>query len=103
MDEELSRRIRQNVSIQQIGPEILIYDELRHKAFCLNAVSAAIWSMCDGEHTVAQIAEAATVSLGVPISGEIVLLGLCDLRRDGLLEASASVAAAPQFSRRAML
>ena len=103
MDEDLARRIRHNISVQHIGPEILVYDERRHKAFCLNATSAAIWSMCDGEHTVAQIAASATVKLANAISDDMVLFGLCELRTDGLLEPSISSPTAPQFSRRLML
>ena len=103
MDKGLPRGIRSNISVQQIGSEVLIYDELRHKAFCLNATSAAIWGLCDGEHTPAEIASAASVKLAIPIDEEIVRLGLRDLRRDGLVGPSAEIAAVQPVSRRVIL
>src|SRR5271167_2466704 len=103
MDRGLARGIRQNISIQHIGSEVLIYDELRHKAFCLNATSATIWSLCDGEHTAAEMAAIASGKLATPIDEEIVRLGLRELRRDGLLEPSNESAAIQPVSRRVIL
>jgi hypothetical protein len=108
MGEELFRKVSQNISVQEIGAELLIYDELRHQAFCLNPTSAAIWSLCDGARAVAQIAAAATARLGTEIPEEMVRLGLRDLRLEGLLEAGlletpAQPAAIPAVSRRAIL
>ena len=52
------QRLSQDLSIQHVGDETLIYDERRHLAFCLNRISSAVWERCDGAHSVRQIAEA---------------------------------------------
>ncbi len=99
---EMPRRICQDICVEQIGLETLVYDEQRHKAFCLNATSSAIWRRCDGTQTVEQIAAAVTLELAAPITGDVVLFALGELRRDGLLEVDTAVSAAV-ISRRDMV
>ena len=79
-------RIREHVSIQQIGTETLVYDERRHLAFCLNESSSVIWSLANGERTIAQISGAASLQLKTPVSEDLVLFAFNELRRDGLME-----------------
>ncbi len=101
---ELARRIQQDIFIQEMGAETLVYDTRRHTAYCLNESSSAIWKLADGEHTVAEISAAASVELRTAISEDFVLFALAELRRDGLVEPSApDVEAGPAISRRAML
>lgn len=38
----------ERTSVQMIGQETLIYDELYHQAWCLNPSSACILRLCDG-------------------------------------------------------
>jgi len=102
-DHTLPCRISCGLCTEEIGDEILVYDELRHKAFCLNATSAAIWKLCDGAHTVEQIAEAATLRLAMPVTEEIVRFALEELRRDNLVEAEADVSVRPVLSRRELV
>ena len=42
--------------VQQLGDELLVYDLEQNVAHCLNGVAASVWSLCDGERTVADIA-----------------------------------------------
>ncbi len=102
-NDALPNKVRQNFSVQKVGVETLVYDELRHRAFCLNRTSSAIWRMCDGTRTVANMAEAATLELGAPVSDEVVRLALADLRRDGLVEAELAPAIPAEISRRRLL
>jgi len=97
------RSIRQDIAVQPIGTEILLYDERRHMAFCLNESSAAIWKLADGERTVEAIGEAASAQLKTPLSGELVLFALGQLREDGLLEQDSLAEAEAPISRRALL
>lgn len=97
------RRIQESVSIQQIGTESLVYDECRHKAFCLNESSSVIWQLADGERTIAEISAAASLQLKTPVSEDLVLFAIDELRRDGLIESSSVDESAPAISRRAML
>ncbi len=97
------KRVTQNLSVQQVSAETLVYDELRHRAFCLNRTSSAIWRMCDGSHAAAQMAEAAALELGAPVSEDLVRFALAELRRDGLVEAELAPAVYAGISRRRMM
>jgi hypothetical protein len=101
--QEAPRRIRQDISTQQVGSEMLLYDRRRHQAFCLNPGSSVIWSLADGERSIGEIAAAASLQLESPVSDEFVLLALEELRREGLIEPVASTAPAPTHSRRALM
>jgi hypothetical protein len=101
---EAPRSIRQDISIQQIGTETLLYDARRHMAYCLNESSSAIWNLADGEHTIAGLATAASLRLGFEVSEDFVQFALTQLRGDGLVESSPTVAGLrPTITRRAML
>ncbi len=79
------RRVR-GISVQSVGQDTLVYDELRHKAFCLNPISSLVWRLSEGRRNAAQIADAASVELKHPVTQEIVLYALAQLQQDGLLE-----------------
>jgi Coenzyme PQQ synthesis protein D (PqqD) len=100
---DFPRGIQEHISTQQVGQELLVYDETRHKAFCLNGTSAAVWQMCDGMHNVEQIASAVTLQLAAPVREEIVLFALAELRADGLLEPAPLPAPLPALSRRQLM
>jgi hypothetical protein len=106
---EMPSRISQNVSMQQIGAETLVYDGQRHLAFCLNASSGAVWKMADGTRTMAQIAHATSLEIGAEVSEVLAGYIVETLRADGLLEPTTQsgngngVEATPGISRRAML
>jgi hypothetical protein len=100
---ETPRRIRQHISIQQIGTETLVYDERRHKAFCLNQSSSVLWRLADGQHSVDEVRVLMSLELNAPVSEDFVLYALDELRRDGLLEPPTNVEAGPPISRRVLL
>jgi hypothetical protein len=97
------RRIQEEISVQQVGTETLVYDERRHKAFCLNESSSVIWRLCDGEHSIAQIAAVASSELGTSLSEEFVLFAVEELCADGLIEPSSTVEPRRTVSRRTIL
>jgi hypothetical protein len=99
---EAPRRIQQELSVQQIATETLVYDERRHRAYCLNESSSVIWRLADGERTVAEMREAASEELKTPVSEEFVLYALEELRRDGLMESRVDEVRTV-ISRRALL
>jgi hypothetical protein len=96
-------RILEHLSIQQIGTETLVYDERRHRAFCLNKSSAVIWRLADGERSIAEISRAASLELDAPVSEELVLFALDELQRDSLVQPAPIAEARTAISRRAML
>jgi hypothetical protein len=44
--------------VREIDDETLVYDMGRHAATCLNEFAAKVWRRCDGETSVADIADA---------------------------------------------
>ncbi len=101
MHDRLPRRTDEQISVQVVGEETLLYDESRHMAFCLNRTSSAVWNLCDGEHTEAQIVAALDFRDDRCLSDELVSLALEQLRQDGLIEAVP--ANRPLLSRREMV
>jgi hypothetical protein len=98
-------RRSQHLVIQMVGDDTLIYDEGTHRAVCLNRMSSAIWSRCDGQHSAADMANALTRELETPVSQSIVLLALEELRANHLIEAAGAPAtpAAPGATRRDLI
>lgn len=94
----LPLRRSNDLSVQQIAQETLVYDECMHKAFCLNPVAASVWALCDGTLTPAQIATAAQTSLLQPVSEDAVLVALAQFEADGLLAAAPAESALPLFA-----
>ena len=37
--------------IEELGDELLVYDESTHRAHCLSATAARVWRACDGQRT----------------------------------------------------
>lgn len=96
-------RIREQISIQRIGTETLVYDERRHLAFCLNESSSAIWYLANGNRSITQITAAASLELKTSVSEELVSFAIAELQRDGLVQATPIEQAGKTISRRAML
>jgi|ERR1700738_2464920 len=100
----LPRKREQQLVIDELPDEVLIYDLDRHKAHCLNQTAALVWQHCDGNSTPSQIARRLTKKLGAPFNEDLVWLALRQLERLHLLEQSISLP--PKFlgmSRRQMI
>lgn len=77
---------REDLVVQELAGEQLVYDMRRHKAFCLNETSAAIWSACDGIRNIAEIRLIAEGRLDSSISEDLVWLALDQLNKQDLIE-----------------
>lgn len=71
--------------VQDVDGEVLIYDLSNDKAFCLNSTSAAIWKLCDGEHSVVEIADQIRKELRAKDSEDLVWLALDQLKKENLI------------------
>jgi hypothetical protein len=101
---EAPRRIQQGISVQQVGTETLVYDEGRHDGLLSEReFSSVIWKLANGERTVAQIGSEASIQLKTPVSEDLVLYAIGELRGDGLIEPSPTGHIGPAISRRAVL
>lgn len=80
----LSRR--DNLVVQEVKDEILIYDLDKAKAFCLNKTSALVWQACDGNKSIGEIGESVSRKLKSAVSEDVVWLALEQLKKENLLE-----------------
>ncbi|MBX7171611.1 MAG: PqqD family protein [Pyrinomonadaceae bacterium] len=76
----------ENIVVQEMEKEILIYDLKTNKAFCLNETSAIIYQLCDGKNSVAEITLALNQNLNQSVSEDLVWLALDNFKKDNLLE-----------------
>ena len=75
-----------NIVTQELENEVLIYDLITNKAYCLNETSAMIWQMCDGKKSVTEISQSLTKKLKQPITEDVIWLALDGFKKDNLLE-----------------
>ena len=101
----LMPRARQNeLVVEQIPDETLVYDLNRHKAHCLNHTSALVWSRCDGRTTVAEVAALLERELKSPADEAVVWMALDRLDGAHLLKEQVTLPAdKTQYSRREVL
>jgi len=69
----------EDIVVQELNGEILIYDLRDNRAMCLNETSAAVWNACDGSNTVGDIAKAVG-------NEDIVWLALNELKKEKLVD-----------------
>lgn len=87
MRSNINPKSRQNdLVVQELPEEVLVYDLKKHKAFCLNQTAAFVWRHADGETTVEQIAYLLQKKLRTPVDESVVWFALEQLAKDGLLE-----------------
>ena len=92
---------KNDIVVQELPGETLVYDLRQHKAHCLNQTAALVWSHCDGETDVPIIAALLSKELHRAIDEDVVWLALKQLQKAGLLEREAvAPGAKPNISRR---
>ena len=77
---------KDNVVVQELNGEVLIYDLGENKAFCLNETSALVWQACNGEKNVAEISRELSGKLDSPVNEDLVWLALDQLKKENLIE-----------------
>ena len=48
-------KVNENITLQDLGDEVLLYDSDKENVHVLNNTANAIWNLCDGEHTIDDI------------------------------------------------
>lgn len=71
--------------VQELAEDLLVYDQDRFKAHCLNRTAALVWKHCDGQKTTKEIALALEKEVGSPVAEEVVWLALGQLGKSRLL------------------
>lgn len=74
-----------NIVVQELKDEVLIYDLNTHKAFCLNKTSALVWQLCDGTKSADQISNQISRKSKTPVTEELIWLALDELKKNNLL------------------
>jgi hypothetical protein len=72
----------ENIVVQSLENELLVYDLEINKAFCLNETSAIVYQACDGKTDFADFKNKHN------FPDEIILLALDSLQKENLLEKS---------------
>jgi hypothetical protein len=65
-----------NLLISQVGEEVIVYDQERDTAHCLNPMAARVWHYCDGQNTVEDIAKLLSEDLEVSADDDVDWRGL---------------------------
>jgi hypothetical protein len=76
---------KEDIVVQEMNGEVLIYNLKDNKAFCLNETSALVWQLCDGNKSVSEISQAVGKKLNAPVSEDLVWLALDQLKNEKLL------------------
>jgi hypothetical protein len=84
---EPNPKVRQDdLLLESLPAELLVYDQRVHQAHCLNASAAAVFRCADGTRTVAEIAHAASDELQAPVDEDVAWAALEELDKHGLLD-----------------
>ncbi len=90
--------------VEELQDETLVYDLKRHKARCLNRTAALVWRRCDGRTTVAEVAALLENELKIPADESVVWMALDRLGKAHLLREQVTLPAdRARYSRRAVL
>jgi hypothetical protein len=82
---------RDNLIVQELEQETLVYDLECHRAHCLNATAALVWRHCDGRSSVAAISSLLCQQHGLAADTEMVWQALGQLQRARLVRFGAPV------------
>ena len=85
------RRRKDEIIVQELNGEVLIYDLKSNKAICLNEVSSLVWDACDGNQSVSEISQAIGKKLNSPANEDIVWLALDQLKKEKLIDNGAEI------------
>lgn len=78
-------RRKEEIIVQELNGEVLIYDLKTNKAVCLNETSSMVWDACDGNQSVSEISQSIGKKLNSPANEDIVWLALDQLKKERLI------------------
>ena len=91
----------ENIVVQELHDEVLVYDLLQNRAHCLNSSAAFVWKHCDGLLSPEQIASEFARKWPCDTPAEIVSLAIDQLSSSDLLQTSETITQPP--SRRQLI
>jgi prepilin-type processing-associated H-X9-DG protein len=72
--------------VQDVGEELVVYDQERHQAHRLNRAAALVWRHCDGQTSVADLTALLAGEVQLPDDQHVANLALRQLEKAHLLE-----------------
>lgn len=90
---------RENLVIQELPGEVLVYDLATDKAHCLNDTAASVWKSCDGQNSIGDIARLLAAPNGGTVPEDVVWLAIDQLGANNLLETQVNADFAGQNRR----
>lgn len=75
-----------DLAVQTIDQQVLVYDFRTNKAYCLNQTSSMIWNLCNGKNSITEIAGQLSRNLKEPVTEDVVRLALDDFKKENLLQ-----------------
>ncbi len=75
----------EDIVVQELPKEILIYNLRENKAFCLNPTLSLVWKHCDGKTDVPQIIKHFEKEMSLQVDPDFVFLALDELRKTELI------------------
>lgn len=88
----MNPKVKENLLVESLPEETLVYDLDRHRAHCLNPQAALLLEMADGTRSLEDLARILDQTFPEPTTQDAVRVGLDRLRRAGLLAWEGSVA-----------
>jgi hypothetical protein len=74
----------ENLLIQEVGNELIVYDQENNASHCLNPMASRVWYYCDGNNTINDIAKQLEKELEISTKSEIDMRGLVYLTLEEL-------------------
>ncbi len=93
----------ENIVVQEINDEILVYDLKTNKAHNLNSTMALIWQKCDGKTSLHEVITILMKKLEVEIDEDFIWLAIKELDKTNLLLGEMLLANKASVSRRKVL
>ncbi len=75
----------QDLVIQELGSETLVYNTITNQACCLNETAAFVWSNCKGDKSIDEIAGTFEEKFGIAVDAGFVRLAVSRLADKDLL------------------
>jgi hypothetical protein len=100
---QLALARQEDLVVQEMPDEVLLYDLRRHKAHCLNKTAALIWQHCDGQTTVTEMAKRVQREAGPAVDEDVIQYALGKLGEADLLAERPDPGATRGLSRRQMV
>lgn len=91
MSQQYPSARRDQLVVETLKDEILIYDLERDQASCLNRTAALVWQYADGKTSVSEIADKLSRDFGMLVDVRVVWYALDQLGKKHLLQARVTI------------